>query len=169
MAQYIRNQVSEAERRLGELLESAPDAILEFDEEGRIVLLNRMAEQLFGYTREELLGQTVEALVPESLREPHKKHRSEYLIHPVTRPMGSGLRLEARRRDGSSFPGRDQPQSGEVRHCVPRHRHRSRRHRAQRDGRPAPRHSRKNISMSWSCAIGKPSRPISSKRSFWRT
>lgn len=104
MAQYIRNQVSEAERRLGELLESAPDAILEFDEEGRIVLLNRMAERVFGYTREELLGQTVEALLPESLRELHKKHRSEYLLHPVTRPMGSGLRLEARRRDGSLFP-----------------------------------------------------------------
>jgi PAS domain S-box-containing protein len=104
MSQYIRNPVSEAERRLGELLESAPDAILEFDEEGRIVLLNRMAEQLFGYTREELLGQTVEALLPEALRDLHKKHRSEYLIHPVTRPMGSGLRLEARRKDGSLFP-----------------------------------------------------------------
>jgi PAS domain S-box-containing protein len=104
MAQYIRNSVSDAERRLGELLESAPDAILEFDEEGRIVLLNRMAEQLFGYTRDELLGQTVEALLPETLREMHKKHRSEYLIHPVTRPMGSGLRLEGRRKDGSLFP-----------------------------------------------------------------
>jgi PAS domain S-box-containing protein len=50
----------------------------------RIVLLNRMAEQVFGYSREELLGQTVESLLPEALRDLHKKHRSEYVIHPVT-------------------------------------------------------------------------------------
>jgi PAS domain S-box-containing protein len=104
MAQYGRKPISDAERRLGELLESAPDAILEFDNEGRIVLLNRMAEQLFGYTREELLGQTVEALVPEAVRHAHKRHRSQYLNQPLTRPMGSGLKLEARRKDGSHFP-----------------------------------------------------------------
>ena len=104
MTEYGRKPISDAERRLGELLESAPDAILELDNEGRIVLLNRMAEQLFGYTREELLGQTVEALVPEALRTAHKRYRSEYLSQPVTRPMGSGLKLEARRKDGSHFP-----------------------------------------------------------------
>jgi PAS domain S-box-containing protein len=104
MAQCGRKPVSEAERRLGELLESAPDAILELDSEGRIVLLNRMAEQLFGYTRGELLGQTVDALVPEALREAHTRHREQYLSQPVTRPMGSGLKLEARRKDGSHFP-----------------------------------------------------------------
>jgi PAS domain S-box-containing protein len=89
---------------LGELLESVPDAILDFDNEGRIRLLNRMAERLFGYTREELLGETVEVLVPEALREAHKRHRVQYLNQPVTRPMGSGLMLEARRKDGSHFP-----------------------------------------------------------------
>ena len=104
MAQYDRKPISDAERRLGELLESAPDAILELDNDGRILLLNRMAEQLFGYTREELLGQTVETLVPEALREAHKRHRTHYLNQPVTRPMGSGLKLEARRKDGSRFP-----------------------------------------------------------------
>ena len=104
MGQYGRKPISDAERRLGELLESAPDAILELDNEGRIVLLNRMAEQLFGYTREELLGQTVEALVPEALGEAHKRHRAQYFNQPVTRPMGSGLKLEARRKDGSHFP-----------------------------------------------------------------
>lgn len=56
MPQYASKAVSDAERRLGELLESAPDAIFEFDENGRIVVLNRMAEQLFGFTRAELLG-----------------------------------------------------------------------------------------------------------------
>src|SRR4029079_10793302 len=105
MAQYGRKPISDAERRLGDLLESAPDAILELDDDGRIVLLNRMAEQLFGYTREELLGQTVETLVPEALRQAHnKRHRVQYLNQPVTRPMGSGLKLEARRKDGSQFP-----------------------------------------------------------------
>jgi PAS domain S-box-containing protein len=104
MPQYSRKPVSDAERRLGELLESAPDAILELDQEGRIVLLNRMAEQLFGYTREEMLAQTVDALVPEALRGVHKGHRAQYHSHPVTRPMGSGLKLEARRKDGSHFP-----------------------------------------------------------------
>jgi len=68
------------------------------------VLLNRMAEQLFGYTREEMLGLTVEALVPEAARSAHERHRARYLSHPVTRPMGSGLKLEARRKDGSHFP-----------------------------------------------------------------
>lgn len=104
MAQHVRKPISDAERRLGELLESAPDAILELDNQGRIVLLNRMAELLFGYTREELLGRSVEALVPEALRQAHKRHRIQYLNQPVTRPMGSGLKLEARRKDGSHFP-----------------------------------------------------------------
>jgi len=104
MTQYGRKLVSDAERLLGELLESAPDAILELDHTGRIVLLNRMAEQLFGYTRDELLGQKVEALVPEAVRSAHQRHRSQYISQPVTRPMGSGLKLEARRKDGSHFP-----------------------------------------------------------------
>ena len=104
MAQYGEKPISDAERRLGELLESAPDAILELDNDGRIVLLNRMAEQLFGYTREELLEQKVDVLVPEALRSAHKRHRTQYVKRPVTRPMGRGLQLEARRKDGSHFP-----------------------------------------------------------------
>jgi len=104
MPQCSLKPMSDAERRLGELLESAPDAILELDPEGRIVLLNRMAEQLFGYTREEMLAQRVDALVPDAIRGAHKGHRAQYHSHPVTRPMGSGLKLEARRKDGSHFP-----------------------------------------------------------------
>jgi len=104
MPQHSLKAVSDSERRLGELLESAPDGILELDGEGRIMLLNGMVERLFGYTREELLGQTIETLMPEALRDAHKRHRAQYLRQPVTRPMGSGLRLEARRKDGSHFP-----------------------------------------------------------------
>ena len=106
MPRTIQRPISDAEHRLGELLESAPDAILELENEGRTVLLNRMVEQVFGYTREELLGQTVEILVPEALRHAHKRHRTNYLDHPVIRPMGIGLKLEARRKDGSHFPSR---------------------------------------------------------------
>jgi PAS domain S-box-containing protein len=104
MVQHNRKPIRHAKRILGELLENAPDAILELDNKGRIVLLNRMAEQQFGYTREELLGQPVEALVPEALREAHKWHRAQFHNQPVTRPMGSGLKLEASRKDGSHFP-----------------------------------------------------------------
>ena len=93
-----------AERRFRELLEAAPDAIIEVDREGRIVLLNLVTEKMFGYKREELLGQPVEILVPDALRGGHAQHRADYWEHPTTRPMGSGLALHGRRKDGSSFP-----------------------------------------------------------------
>jgi PAS domain S-box-containing protein len=92
------------ERRLRELLEAAPDAILEVDRDGRIVLLNAVAEKMFGYSREELLGQPVELLIPFDLRGRHEQHRSAYKSHPTTRPMGSGLDLYAQRKDGTRFP-----------------------------------------------------------------
>ncbi len=93
-----------AEGRFRRLLEAAPDAILEVDRGGHIRLINRVTEQLFGYEREELLGQPVELLIPEQLRGKHVHHRSLYWSHPTTRPMGSGLSLEGRRKDGSRFP-----------------------------------------------------------------
>ena len=86
-----------AERRFRELLEAAPDAIIEVDSEGRIVLLNRVTEDLFGYRREELLGQPVELLVPENLLATHWNR-------PQTRSTGSGTAFEGRRKDGSRFP-----------------------------------------------------------------
>ncbi len=91
-------------RRFRELLEAAPDAIIEVDREGRILLLNLATEKLFGYKREELLGQPVEILVPRALHANHGRHRAHYWDHPVTRPMGSGLELHGRRKDGSSVP-----------------------------------------------------------------
>ena len=94
----------QTERRFRELLEAAPDAIIEVDREGRIVLLNRVTEKSFGYKREELLGKPVEVLVPDALRGGHGENRARYWDHPVTRPMGSGLALLGRRKDGSCFP-----------------------------------------------------------------
>lgn len=69
---------SSAERRLRDLLEAAPDAIIEVDEDGQILLLNGMTEKLFGYQREELVGQPVEVLIPEDLRATHARNRSDY-------------------------------------------------------------------------------------------
>ena len=92
------------ERRFRELLEAAPDAIMQVDAEGRIILLNRIAEDMFGYSRDELLGQPVEALIPKELHARHAEHREHYRQHPMTRTMGSGLALEAIRKDGSRFP-----------------------------------------------------------------
>ncbi|HJZ48223.1 MAG TPA: PAS domain S-box protein, partial [Roseiflexaceae bacterium] len=86
------------------LLESAPDAIVIVDQSGRIVMANGQAERLFGYQRAELLGQTVDLLLPEPLRARHTQHRATYVQQPRTRPMGSGMDLVARRRDGSEFP-----------------------------------------------------------------
>jgi PAS domain S-box-containing protein len=92
-----------ADRRFRELMEAAPDAIIEVDRDGRILLLNQVTENLFGYRREELLGQRVEVLIPEELRGGHSGHRSRYWSQPQTRPMGTGLQLEGQRRDGSRF------------------------------------------------------------------
>lgn len=92
------------EQRFREILEAAPDAILQVDAQGRIILLNRVAEDMFGYTREELLEQPVEVLIPEELRGRHDAHRAHYHKHPMTRAMGSGLMLEGVRKDGSRFP-----------------------------------------------------------------
>jgi PAS domain S-box-containing protein len=101
-----KQAVSEArtERRFRELLEAAPDAIIEIDRDGRIVLLNLVTEKMFGYSREELLGKPVEVLVPEGVRAGHARYRESYWNHPATRPMGSGLSLEGCRKDGTRFP-----------------------------------------------------------------
>lgn len=87
----------------GGLLEAAPDAMVVIDAAGVIVLANHQATRLFGWPQEELIGQPVELLIPESVHEIHRKHRGEFVDEPRYREMGSGLDLFARRRDGSEF------------------------------------------------------------------
>jgi two-component system NtrC family sensor kinase len=97
-------QSESAESFFQSLLDAAPDAIVIVNEHGRIVIVNRQTEKLFGYQRDELLNQEVEILLPTGLHRLHSKHRSEYVADPHTRPMGLGLNLSARRKDGGIFP-----------------------------------------------------------------
>lgn len=87
------------------ILEAIPDAVAAVNQQGVIVQVNSQAEALFGYTREELIGQKIEILVPERQRPHHDLHREQFHRQPKTRRMGSGsLDLCGRRRDGSEFP-----------------------------------------------------------------
>ena len=86
------------------LLEGAPDAMVCVDRCGRIALVNAQTERVFGYQRDELVGQPVEILVSEMARKAHRAHRDRYVADPKPRTMGSGMELSARRRDGSTFP-----------------------------------------------------------------
>jgi|GEM_PF-3180618 len=86
------------------LLESIPDAILVVNSDGYIIQINKQTEVLFGYSREELLGQSVELLVPERFREVHVRHRAKYHSEPPTRSMNTRFDLYARRKDGSQVP-----------------------------------------------------------------
>jgi diguanylate cyclase (GGDEF)-like protein/PAS domain S-box-containing protein len=93
-----------SERKFHALLESAPDAMVIVNAHGHITLANAQAERMFGYSREELIGQSVRVLIPERLRERHRAHQRSYLRDAKARPMGSDLELHGRRKDGSEFP-----------------------------------------------------------------
>src|SRR5438132_627747 len=97
------NAFKNSERMFAALLESVSQGIIGIDQGGRMVLVNRRAEEMFDYTRDELLGEPVELLLPESRRAAHARERAGYFAHPEARPMGVGLNLAGRRSDGSEF------------------------------------------------------------------
>jgi len=84
--------------------EASPSGVILVDHGGRIVLVNSHAEKLFGYQRDELVGQFVDTLVPERFAKQHPAHRAKFLVAPTARAMGAGRELFARRKDGSEFP-----------------------------------------------------------------
>jgi two-component system, cell cycle sensor histidine kinase and response regulator CckA len=93
-----------SEGKLRALLESASESIVAIDEHGKILLVNGRTDELFGYRREELIGQMVEVLLPEDVRGVHSRHRESYFAHPRSRAMGAGMVLAGRRKDGTTFP-----------------------------------------------------------------
>ena len=99
------NQKKLAETLLSpSILEAIPDAVVAVNRQGVIIQVNSQTEAMFSYTREELIGQNIEILVPERQRGDHHRHRDEYHTQPKIRRMGSGLDLYGRKRDGSEFP-----------------------------------------------------------------
>jgi PAS domain S-box-containing protein len=94
----------EHDRELRLLLETATQGIVSVDAGGRIVSANRALETMFGWERGELVGESVERLVPGSRRDLHVQHRMEYLAAPQPRAMGANLALVGQRRDGTTFP-----------------------------------------------------------------
>jgi PAS domain S-box-containing protein len=90
--------------RYRDLLDSMPDAVVVVNEIGRIALVNRQAEQMFGYGSQELVGAPLETMLPERYRAGHGRHRERYMSRPHARPMGQGLELHGQRKNGGEFP-----------------------------------------------------------------
>jgi PAS domain S-box-containing protein len=102
-----QEQVRDSDAAVRTLLETAPDAVLAHDAEGRIVFVNAAAEAMFGYKRKELVGQPLAMLFPERFRKRHAEHMAGYFRKPRTRLMGTGLEILGLRKDGSEFPIED--------------------------------------------------------------
>lgn len=98
------NWASQPEQELNGFFEAAPDAVVITDRDGRIIRINAQSEKLFGYDRVELVGQSVETLMPERFRRQHVAQRATYFANPATRPMGAGGQLYGLRKDGREFP-----------------------------------------------------------------
>jgi PAS domain S-box-containing protein len=101
--QRAHRELRESESRAQAIFRSAAQAILIVDAAGRIVTVNPVTRSMFGYSAEELVGQPVELLVPQEFRGGHKAHRDSFFRSPQARPMGLGLELRARHKDGTEF------------------------------------------------------------------
>ena len=93
-----------SESMIGALLASAPQSVIAVDDDKKIVFVNGNVDKMFGYTPEHLLGKSLDILIPEDARARHEEHHKIYFANMQTRPMGIGLELEARRKDGTQFP-----------------------------------------------------------------
>ena len=104
MSRDLSGLFQKSEGMVTALLDSASQAIISVDRSGHIVLANSRAEEMFGYTRQEMMDAAIELLLPESKRESHTRDREEYFERPRVRHMGIGLELSGRRKDGKEFP-----------------------------------------------------------------
>jgi len=107
MISRIRRDMAQreaSEKRFSGLLQAAPDATVITDDKGIIRMINRQSELLFGYTREEMIGQPVEILLPGELHAAHAHHRNSFMKNASLRPMGAGLELFAVKKAGAQFP-----------------------------------------------------------------
>ena len=100
----VERALRDSETTYRNLIEMAPDAVLIVNGAGRIILMNSQAEQVFGYSRDELIGRPVEALLPTELRADHEQHRRRFQSNPATRPMGTDLDIRGHRKDGTEIP-----------------------------------------------------------------
>ena len=100
----IASALRKSEERFRQVVESAPNAMVMINRRGLIEMVNTQAERLFGFTREEMLGQSVEILVPQRFRGHHPHLRDTFFHHPESRPMGAGRDLFGLKKDGSEFP-----------------------------------------------------------------
>jgi PAS domain S-box-containing protein len=103
-AKQRSRELHEGQKALERLFEASPDALLVTDLDGRVIRANHRVETILGYTSNELLGEPIEHLVPEKLRDLHREYREGYYSSPSVRPMAQGLDLHARRKDGSELP-----------------------------------------------------------------
>jgi PAS domain S-box-containing protein len=99
-----RSEIVSAQKKYEAILESAPDAMVFVNQEGKIVLLNEQLEKLFGYFPGELLGKDMQVLIPERFRSKHSEYFEEFFLHPRVRHMGAGVIIYGLKKDGKEFP-----------------------------------------------------------------
>src|ERR1043165_7533224 len=102
--QRDNSEHAHADERFRIALEAAPNAMIMIDGAGKVVYVNSQMEALCGYTKDELVGQPVEILVPERFRPRHPEYRSAFFASPQARPMGAGRDLYGRHEDGREIP-----------------------------------------------------------------
>lgn len=104
IAETMTTKLRASESRFRGLLEAAPDAIIVVDSSGKIIIVNSQTEKIFGYSRDEILGKSIDVLVPQRFRGSHPKHRERFASEPRVRPMGAGLELAGLHKNGHEFP-----------------------------------------------------------------